>query len=104
MEYTARPEIDGGLLSMAGQVKNGATFGEGEFNPVAVYYDPPPRELTRGQLARTYCLPMGEPVAFLLLYPPTPLRQIPIIKRNRFRSKRNRRTCLPQAISSAFRE
>lgn len=63
--YTVRPEIDDGILSLAGRVKNGATFGEGEFNPVAIYYDPPPRELTRGQLARTYCLPMGEPVAFL---------------------------------------
>ena len=63
--YTARPEIDGSILSLAGQVKNGATFGEGEFNPAAIYYDPPPRELTRGQLARTYCLPPGEPVAFL---------------------------------------
>ena len=65
VEYTALPEIDGGRLSLAGQVKNGATFGEGDFNPVAIYYDHPPHELTRGQLSRTYCLPLGEPAAFL---------------------------------------
>ncbi len=70
VEYTVLPEIDGGKLSLAGKVKNEATFGEGEFNPIGVHYDPPPGELTRGQLSRTYCQPLGEPVVFLQKPPP----------------------------------
>ena len=53
MTYAAGPEIEGGVLSMVGRVRNGAalqpTFG------VQVYYDPPPRPLGAGQHARTFC-------------------------------------------------
>ena len=53
MSYAVAPVIEGGVLSMAGRVRNGAalqpTFG------VQLYYDPPPRPLTAGQHSRTFC-------------------------------------------------
>ncbi len=70
VEYTAIPQIEGGKLSLEGQVKNGAKFGKGRFFAVAVDYDPPPRELTRGQVSRTYCVGSGRPVVFLRKPPP----------------------------------
>ena len=52
----------------SGQVRNGAlltpTFG------VQIYYDPPPRPLTRGQLARTFCGLTSRIVAELRPPPP----------------------------------
>ena len=51
--YEAAPAVEEGVFSMVGQVRDGAalqpTFG------VQLYYDPPPRPLTRGQLSRTFC-------------------------------------------------
>ena len=71
IEYTELPKISAGRLSFRGRVKNGAQFGKGQFFSVVVQHDPPPHELTRGQLARTYCYTYGLPVAFLRK-PPTP--------------------------------
>ena len=33
--------------------------------PLPINYDPPPHDLTRGQVSRTYCYDSGQPVAFL---------------------------------------
>ena len=70
LEYTALPKIEDRILSFEGHVRNGAKFDEGQFIPVAVFYDPPPHSLTRGQAARTYCYDLGRPVAFLRKPPP----------------------------------
>ena len=65
VEYTTLPTIVGGRLSFAGRVKNGAGFGAGQIFPVRIDYDPPPHQLTRGQVARTYCYGPGQPVVYL---------------------------------------
>ena len=70
LEYTALPRIEDGILSFEGHVRNGAKFHEERFTPVAVSYDPPPHNLTRGQVSRTYCYTAGRPVAFLREPPP----------------------------------
>ena len=65
VEYTALPTIAGGRLSFKGRVKNGASFGGGQIFPVRIDYDPPPHQLTRGQVARSYCYGPGQPVVYL---------------------------------------
>ena len=65
VEYTALPVIEGGRLSFEGRVKNGAKFGVGQIFPARIDYDPPPHQLTRGQVARTFCYGPGQPVAYL---------------------------------------
>lgn len=64
------PEISGGILSLAGTTQNGAGFPSGDDLGVQIHHDPPPRDLTRGQVARTYCYDAGTPVA--LVRPPLP--------------------------------
>ena len=76
VEYTALPELRGSILSFEGRVKNGAQFGQGDFLPVTIGYDPPPRPLTRGQLASTNCYSPADPVAYLRS-PPPPGRYYP---------------------------
>lgn len=41
------------------------SFGEKTDLSVQIYYDPPPRDLTRGQVSRTYCYRLGIQVASL---------------------------------------
>ena len=66
VEYDRLPAIDAnGVLSLSGRVKNGARFRDSEDLSVVVNYDPPPHELTRGQIARTYCYDRGVRVASL---------------------------------------
>ena len=66
VEYEQLPGFDEhGRLSLAGQTKNGARFGNFGDLGVQVYYDPPPHRLTRGQLSRTYCYDLGLRVAAL---------------------------------------
>ena len=65
VEFDQLPQIAQGELSFAGRTKNEAKFGEGDSYPISVNYDPPPKELTRGQLSRTYCYSGGRPVAYL---------------------------------------
>ncbi len=65
VDYSALPEINGGRLTFEGRVKNGARFGEGRIFPVRIDYDPPPQQLTRGQVARTYCYGPGHPAVYL---------------------------------------
>lgn len=64
LHFDQRPFITSdGILSLAGSVRNGASVGEGFF--VSLRYDPPPQRLTRGQLARTYCVGSGYPIALV---------------------------------------
>ena len=66
VEYDRLPTISAnGVLSLSGRVKNGARLGGREDLSVAVFYDPPPHELTRGQISRTFCYQRGVRVAAL---------------------------------------
>ena len=65
VEYDQLPVIENDRLSFSGSVKNGAKFDEKEDLGVLIFYDPPPGELTRGQISRTYCYDPGLPVAAL---------------------------------------
>ena len=65
VDYTQLASIEEGYLSLDGTAKNGVAFEEANDLGIQVYFDPPPRPLTRGQLARTYCYGAGLPVAGL---------------------------------------
>ena len=65
VDYSEPPTLDNGVLSFAGNTKNGITFRRRQDLGVQVYYDPPPHTLTRGQVSRTYCLESGTIVAAL---------------------------------------
>ena len=65
VEYQDSPSISGGILTMSGRVKNGASFSEAGDLGVQIYYDPPPHPLTRGQVSRTYCYDSGRLAASL---------------------------------------
>ena len=65
IEYDQLPTIENGRLSFSGVTKNGVQFSEKKDLGVQIYYDPPPHELTIGQLSRTYCYDNGLPVAAL---------------------------------------
>ncbi len=59
------PTIRNGVLDVAGELKNEARFQTETDYRVQIYYDQPPRTLTRGQLSRTYCYDTGQPIAGL---------------------------------------
>ena len=63
VEFDRLPAIANGVLSFSGTTKNGARFADNLGQQI--YYDPPPHMLTRGQLARTYCVDGGRQVASL---------------------------------------
>lgn len=63
--YEQLPTISSGVLSFSGMAKNGVQFSQEKDLGVQIYYDPPPHELGRGQVARTYCYDNGRPVAGL---------------------------------------
>ena len=65
MEYQQLPIFEGGVLTLSGNVVDGATFRNARDLGVQIYFDPPPQTLTRGQLSRTYCYGPGTPVASL---------------------------------------
>ena len=54
VEYVELPTIEGDVLTAAGRVKNGLSIATDERLVVAIFYDPPPRRLTKGQIARTW--------------------------------------------------
>ena len=61
--YQVRPFIDGsGILRLEATVSR-ASLEIGNSISIQVYYDPPPRPLTRGQLSHTYSLCNGRQVA-----------------------------------------
>ena len=65
IEFTELPRISKeGTLTLSGRTKNGATVSDRDLG-ISIYYDPPPHDLTRGQIARTYCLDPGLIVASL---------------------------------------
>ena len=65
VEYEQLPAIQDGILSLSGTAKNGLSFNEDRDLSVQIYYDPPPRPLTLGQIARTYCYDFGRQIAGL---------------------------------------
>ena len=65
IEYDQLPTIGNGRLTFSGTVKNGVQFADKKDMGVQIYYDSPPRELTRGQVSRTYCYDLGFQVAAL---------------------------------------
>ena len=65
VEYSRLPGIEDGILTLSGTVRNGVNFEEERDLGIQLYYDPPPRPLTVGQIARTYCPDSGVPVASL---------------------------------------
>ena len=80
VEYDRLPAIEDYELSLSDRFKNGATAqwtgwdGEDKGVQVRLYYDPPPTELSRGQLAHTYCYDYGETLAVVLPPPPEGMR------------------------------
>ncbi|MCY4490703.1 MAG: hypothetical protein OXC46_04460 [Thaumarchaeota archaeon] len=67
-QFTAEPTIDGGVLSFSINTKNTATFLDN--SSIHLLYDPPPHELTRGQLANTYGYNNGVTAAAIISPPP----------------------------------
>ena len=66
VQYRQRPTIDGkGTLTLSATV-SGATLLIGGIVNVEIAYDPPPKELTRGQLTYTYVLCDPTPVAYVV--------------------------------------
>ena len=65
VEYKHLPTISDSVLSFSGTAKNSVQFRQEKDLGVQIYYDPPPLELARGQVARTYCYDNGRPVASL---------------------------------------
>ena len=65
IEYESLPTLENGVLTLQGVLKNGAAIPDRKDLGVSVFYDPLPRELTRGQNSLTYCYDSGTPVASL---------------------------------------
>ena len=65
VRYTTKPIIEDGTLTLAGILTNGATVQIDDDLGVQIYFDPPTKDLTRGQLIRTYCYSSGLPIASL---------------------------------------
>ena len=65
-EYAAfdePPGISNGTLSISGRSTNGLQFSSREQLGLQVYYDPPPRPLTAGQVAQSFCYDTGVQIA-----------------------------------------
>ena len=65
VEYATMPSLANGILSLSGTTQNGVRFRSKSDLGVQIYYDPPPHELTRGQVSRTYCYGNGRQLAAL---------------------------------------
>ena len=75
VRYDLVPDIVDGVLFFSGNTVNGIQFKDSRALAVMVNYDPPPRPLTRGQLARSYCYGDGHVVAALRAPVPAALQQ-----------------------------
>lgn len=64
VEFGTIPNIRDGILEFSGTAKNGIRFASSQDMGVSLYYDPPPQNLTVGQISRTYCYGSGVPVAW----------------------------------------
>ena len=65
VEFTTTPRIENGDLFMEGFLKNGASLEHGDHYRIIISFKPPPRELTRGQIASVYGACAGRKVAHL---------------------------------------
>ncbi len=65
VEYVRIPDIQDGILTLSGTLKNGAGFAQDRDLGLQIYYDSPPHELTLGQVSRTYCYDSGRLAASL---------------------------------------
>ena len=63
VEFAQLPEITNRTLTISGRATNGLRFSSKEQLGLQIYYDPPPRSLTVGQIARTYCYDSGVLIA-----------------------------------------
>ncbi len=54
VEFSALPNIQNGIFTMEGTLRNGANLEHGDHYRVAINWSPPPEPLTRGQIARAY--------------------------------------------------
>ena len=59
IDYEQRPQLDNGVLTVSGRTKNGAGFSKNTDLSVSIYYHPPPRPLTLGQLSYRPCADPG---------------------------------------------
>ena len=66
VEMDRLPTIEDGVLELEGNLSNSYTFTGTVPLVAAIVYDPRPRKLTGGQLARTYCYGHGELIAALI--------------------------------------
>ena len=64
VDFGMEPTISGTVLSFALDIKNLEEYADGYDLSVSLYYDSPPRDLTRGQVSNTYCYEAGTTVAF----------------------------------------
>ena len=69
IEFPTTPSIEDGNLTFAYRLINGASQSDDSAPSAAVFYDPPPRDLTRGQLARTDCGALGQRIAGIRSHP-----------------------------------
>ena len=69
VKFDLVPDIANGVLRMAGQVRNGVRFEQDRDLSTAIFFDPPPKELTRGQLYQAHCYDYGTKIGSLR-YPP----------------------------------
>ena len=60
VEYATLPVIEDGVLELDGKLGRGYTFAGPVPLMALIVYDPRPRRLTGGQLARTYCYGHGD--------------------------------------------
>ena len=63
IEFENFPALKAGVLTFSGKVKNGIDLDGGRGLSATVFYDPPPRNLTAGQIARVYSSDEGLRVA-----------------------------------------
>ena len=63
IEFENLPALNAGILTFSGKAKNGIDLDAGRGLSATVFYDPPPGNLTAGQLARVYSSDEGLRVA-----------------------------------------
>lgn len=66
VDFDTLPYIENFEVFMSGRMKNGAVISKSDGLRIEVYFDPLPKSLTRGQLARSHCVEVGELEARLL--------------------------------------
>ena len=62
VRFETLPEISKGIVSFSAVITYPKDIDE---YSVVIYYDPPPHDLTIGQVSRTYCYGYGDPVVYV---------------------------------------